>query len=167
MINASNGTGSDSPALSPAQAAINNTAQEEKKQKHELHQVVKNSNEILVKADTVFPFTLFRDSVLVDRTKVSIIKRNFFMSSETLIIRIEDILNVSTTLGPLFGSIKIINRVFNSEKPTVVNHLWRQDVIRIKHILQGYIIALQRDIDCSTLSREELIPMLAELGHEE
>jgi hypothetical protein len=162
MVDASDS--SDNAALSQPQSVPKT---EDKEEKHELHQVVEHSNQILVRADTVFPFTLFKDTVSVDRTKVTIIKRNFFMSSETISIRIEDILNVTTTLGPLFGSIKIVNRIFNTEKPTTVDHLWRQDAVRIKHILQGYVIAMQRDIDCSTLSKEKLIPMLAELGHEQ
>lgn len=79
-------------------------------------------------------------------------------------IRIEDILNVTVDVGPFFGSLKIFTRFFNANKPYMVSFLRRDDALRIKRILQGYIIALQKNIDCSTLPTKELADMLHELG---
>lgn len=134
---------------------------------HKLNKIMKNAHEVLAKADTVFPFTLFKDTIIVDRSKVTVIKRNFFMMAETFSIRVEDILNVSTTVGPFFGSIQIVSRVFNTDKPHVINFLWRDDAVKIKHLIHGYVIATHNDIDCDSLSKGELLAMLAKLGHEE
>lgn len=139
----------------------------DKDDNHELHKVIENSHEILAKADTVFPLTLFPDTVTIDRTKINIVKRNFFKVSQTTSIRIEDILNVMAMTGPFFGTIKITSRVFNNQKPTEVNFLWRDDASNIKCIAQGYVIALQKEIDCSNLAKEELIDLLTKLGHED
>jgi hypothetical protein len=134
---------------------------------HKLDKIMRNAHEVLYKADTVFPFTLFPDTVIIDRSKITLIKRNFFLMSETFSIRIEDILNVTTSLGPFFGSVQIFSRVFNTDTPHVVKFLPRDAAIRIKHITQGYVIATHEDIDCSNLSKSELIDTLMRLGRDE
>lgn len=129
-----------------------------------LSQTISRSHEVLAKGKTVFPFTLFPDTVTVDRSKLTIHHKEFFKTGEVMSIRIEDILNVTVDVGPFFGSLKIYTRFFNTDRPYTVSFLTREDAIKIKRVLQGYIIALQQKIDCSTLSTEELSSMLEELG---
>lgn len=130
----------------------------------ELSQTIQSSHEILVKATTVFPFTLFPDTVTLDRAKLTITHRDFFWTGEIMSIRIEDILNVAVDTGPFFGSLKIFTRFFSTEKPYSVNFLYKRDALRIKRILQGYVIALQNNISCITLPTNELAEMLNDLG---
>jgi hypothetical protein len=131
-----------------------------------LDAIIKQSHEILAEANTVFPVTLFPDTVYVDRTKVTIVKRDFFWSSETISFRIEDVLNVSATLGPLFGSLTIASRVMSTIDHFQIRHLWRKDAIHLKHIIQGYVIAQHNKIDVAHLSKEDLIKTLKELGND-
>lgn len=130
----------------------------------ELTQTINRSHEVLIEATTVFPFTLFPDTVTLDRAKLTISHREFFWTGEVMSIRIEDILNVTADVGPFFGSLKIFTRFFNVDKPYSVNFLKRADALKIKRVLQGYIIALQKNIDCSTLPTKELSAMLDDLG---
>jgi hypothetical protein len=131
----------------------------------ELTQAIHQSHEVLVKAVTSFPFTLFPDTVTLDREKLTISHREFFMTGEVMSIRIKDILNVTADVGPFFGSLKITTRFFNNgEKPYTVKYLSRRDALRLKRVLQGYIIAEQKKIDCSTLKTKELVQMLDNLG---
>lgn len=132
---------------------------------HELSQAIGASSDVLVRAQTVFPLTLFPSTFTVDRSKISITQREFFKAGEVLSIRIEDILNVTAKVGPFFGSLEITTKFFNPEKPYTIEHFWRKDVLKIKRILQGYLIAKQNDIDCSKLSTEELAKTLDELGN--
>ncbi|MCA9332083.1 hypothetical protein KC968_04040 [Candidatus Saccharibacteria bacterium] len=129
-----------------------------------LARTINSSHEILATATTVFPFTLFPDTVTLDRAKLTISHREFFWTGEVMSIRIEDILNVTVDAGPFFGSLKIFTRFFSIEKPYTVGFLYRRDAHKIKRILQGYIIALQKNIDCSTLPTKELADMLDDLG---
>ena len=129
-----------------------------------LVRLVKHSQEVLARATTVFPFTLFPDNITIDRTKVTIHKRGFFFASDTVSIKIEDILNVSCGLGPIFGSISIV-MVMNGGKYTV-NFFWRKDAIYLKHVLQGAVIAHSNNLDTTELSREDLISTLVEIGHD-
>jgi hypothetical protein len=129
-----------------------------------LKEAIGNSQEVLLTANTVFPFTLFPDTVTVDREKISIAHRFFFRVAEVVSMRIEDILNVTADVGPIFGSISVLTRFFDPDKPYIVNYLWREDALRLKRILQGYVIAVQKGIDLSTFSAEELAMLLNEFG---
>lgn len=132
----------------------------------ELKQVIAKSNEVLASAKTVWPMTLFRDDMVVDRSKVTITKRSFFFVSEVMSIRVEDILNVKASLGPFFGSITIAVRVLSTEDHHTINFFWREDAVHMKHLIQGYIIARHNDIDCKDQNKEDLIATLTELGHD-
>jgi hypothetical protein len=125
---------------------------------------VRKSHQLLAIAKTVFPLTLFPDSVVVDRTKVTIIHRTFFWSAETISFQIDDILNVSASVGPFFGSLTIASRVMSTVDHFYVNYLWRRDAVALKHIIQGYIIAKHNDMNTDHLSPGELVAMLSELG---
>ena len=57
--------------------------------------------------------------------------------------------------------------MLNAEKPYSVGKFWRDDATRLKRITQGYVIALQRNIDCSALPLRELSKMLDELGQDD
>lgn len=137
-----------------------------KKEADELKELVSRSHELLVSANTVFPLTLFPDTIALDRTKVTITKRDFFWSSDVMSIRIEDVLNVSVSVGPLFGSLTIASRVMSTVDHFRIDHFWRRDAIRLKHIIQGYVIAQHNDIDTAHLEKKELIETLMELGHD-
>jgi hypothetical protein len=156
------------PDLSPKTPKKDNKQKDQPavEPKQELKEAIQGSNEVLMTATTVFPMTLFPDTVTVDRSKLTVTKRSFFMVSEVMSIRIEDILNITANAGPFFGSIKISNRVFNNDvdKPYNVNYFWREDALKLKRIIQGYVIALRKDIDCSALKTKELAVMLDQLG---
>lgn len=137
---------------------------EVKKAEHELSQAIRGSHEILHSATTAFPFTLFPDTVTIDRAKITITKRAFISVAEIMSIRIEDILNVTANIGPFFGSLHIVSRVLSPDKPYEVKFLWRDDALKIKRILQGYIIAMQKNIDVTPLKTDELATLLDELG---
>lgn len=155
----------------PAQAAPG-TSLSKRQAKQQLGAIVGGAHEVLIQANTVFPFTLFPDTITVDRQKVTVTHRVFFGIAEVVSLRIEDILSINADVGPFFGSIKITTRFFdNKEPPYVVNFLWRSDALRLKRIVQGYVIATQQHIDCSAFGTEELAAMLDKLGqgapHEE
>lgn len=131
-----------------------------------LKRLVRKSHEVLASARTVFLIKLFPDDIIVDRSKITIVKRSFFWSSSVISIRVEDVLNVATDVGPLFGSVTIASRVMNSIDHFQISSLWRGDAIYIKHIIQGYVFALQNNVDVGKLPRKELLDMLSELGHD-
>ena len=135
---------------------------EKEKTRNALREAIQGSNQVLSAAHTTLE--LFPDSVIIDRAKVTVIKRHFFRMAETMSVPIEDVLNTTCMVGPLFGAVTIISRVMNENQTTTIGRFWRSDAIRLKRVLQGYVIALQREIDCSNLDKSELALMLERLG---
>jgi len=133
--------------------------------REELKQAIQGSNDVLVSATTTL--TLFPDTFILDRAKMTVVRRTFFRTAEVVSMRVEDLLNVTASLGPVFGHIKVVSRVWSPEKPYTVGLFWRKDAARVKRIAQGYIIAMQREIDCSALPTPELVKMLDQLGQDD
>ena len=154
------------PSDSPTKAMGKVSGSKKQQRDEDLEKIVSRSHEVLMSANTVFPLTLFPDTITIDRTKATITRRDFFWSSDVLSIRIEDVLNVQATVGPLFGSLTIASRVMSTVDHFQIRHLWRSDAMRLKQIVQGYVIAQHNKIDTSHLSRKKLIETLIELGHD-
>lgn len=132
-----------------------------------LRKIVRKSHQLLASAQTVIlPVNLFPDSVTVDRTKVTITKRTFFWSSSVISIRIEDVLNIACSTGPIFGSLTISSRVMNSTDHYEIDYFWRKDALYLKQLIQGYVIAQHNQIETSHLNRQELIHTLLDLGND-
>lgn len=132
-----------------------------------LKRIVQKSHQILAGAQTVIlPMNLFPDTVVVDRTKVTITKRSFFWTASVISIRIEDVLNVACSTGPIFGSLIISSRVMNSTDHYEIDYFWRKDALYLKQIIQGYVIAQHNRIETSHLERKDLIGTLLELGND-
>lgn len=129
----------------------------------ELASVADNSHEILFKANTVFPFTLFPDTVTLDREKLNFAIRYFFRVAQETSVPIRDILSVEVDVGLFFGSVHTASRYYITS-PKVINYLWRSDAIKLQRLLQGYIIAHEREIDCSSIKKDSLTKLLIDLG---
>lgn len=129
----------------------------------ELLGITIHSHEILFKANTVFPFNLFPDTIVIDKEKLTIIERFFFWVAKITSVPIRDILNIEADVGPFFGSIHLTSRYFYTN-PRSINFLWRKDAIRIQKLVQGFIIANEREIDCSSIDKAQLEILLEDLG---
>jgi len=125
--------------------------------------VTVGAHDILFNAKTVFPFTLFPDSISMDRQQLTIVHREFFSMANTISVRIEDILNVESNVGPFFGSIHIFSKFFTNDIKSI-SFLTRENALRIQRLIQGYMIARNRKIDCSTVEKRQLIILLNDLG---
>jgi len=150
------------PQFSPPTADLPSRTMTAEETRQELQQAIRGSNQILASSHTVL--ALFPDTMIIDRAKVTITKRQFYRSAEVMSVRIEDVLNATCTVGPVFGTVTIVSRVMNANQDTSIGRFWRADAKRLKRVLQGYVIALQRNIDCSNLGTRELSGMLEKLG---
>src|SRR5207302_1505030 len=78
----------------------------------ELINITQDAQEELLSVNTIFPLHLFPDTVSVDRQKVSIIHRSFFRTANIYSVKISDVLNVESQVGPFVGSVKIFSKYF-------------------------------------------------------
>lgn len=151
-------------SIIPGGEPLTKEKQKELDNVNQLKQAVKKSNQVLATARTVFPVTLFPDSIIVDRTKVTIIKRDFFFTSNVISFQIEDILNVACAVGPIFGSLTVASRVMSTVDHFNINYLWRNDAIFLKDLIQGHIIAKNNKLETEHLTIKETNDALRELG---
>lgn len=134
----------------------------EKSDKSKLEDAVKESHGILARATTVFPFTPFPDTVVIDRHKLTIVRRHLG-TQQALSVPIENIKNVQADMGPIFGTLTIISDQFvNSEQK--LEYLRRGDVEKIQKMVQGIVMATKEDIDVSEVDPDQLKALLTELG---
>lgn len=127
--------------------------------------ITTGASDVLIKANTVFPFVLFPDSICMDRQKLTIVHRAFFSTANTISVQIDDILNVESNVGPFFGSLHLQSKYFINNVKSI-NFLSRSNAIKIQRLIQGYMIAHHRKIDCSTIEKNRLIVLLNDLGQQ-
>lgn len=130
-----------------------------------LYREARQSSEILYSANTAFPFTLFPDTISIDREKLTLSYHYFFKVARVASTPLDDIEAVDANVGPFFGSLRITSRFFVNNIRDI-RFLWRNDTEKIQGILQGYKLAKEKDVDLSEIDRFHLVEMLCELGKE-
>jgi len=126
--------------------------------------VVGAENNLFV-AKTVFPFVLSADTIKIDRQKITIVHNDFLWKSQTASTEIKNIMNVQTSIGPLFGSITVTSKHFLNNTQTI-SYLKRKDVVMAQRLLQGFMIAQRSEIDTDNIDKERLLALLNNLGQE-
>ena len=87
----------------------------------------------------------------------------FFQVASTTSVQIDDVQVVKVDVGPFFGSIHLASKYFVDNLQSI-NFLRRGDAIKIQNLLQGYMIAHHREIDCSSIDNDQLVILLNDLG---
>lgn len=126
------------------------------KEREKIVVLAKASDAILFKATTVFPFTFFPDSIIIDKTKITIIERLFFYSADIRSYAIEDILNVEVGIGILFSSLTCLTR-YDNKKVFALRFLRKKDASFARKLIQGLIIAKREGVHLEEISGEEII----------
>jgi hypothetical protein len=128
-----------------------------------LEELTAKSQDILYEATTAWPFTLFPDTITLDREKLTIANRFFWRVANITSVPVGEIMSAEVIVGPFFGSLHLTFRFFANNERTL-NFLWRKDAVEIQRLIHGYIIAHRREIDVTSVKKDELIALLTELG---
>jgi len=114
---------------------------------------------------TVFPFVFFADTLKIDRQKLTIVHNDFLKVSQTSSIRLKDLRNVETILGPFFGTVILTSQHFLNNTQTI-NFLKRRDAIYAQRLLQGFMVAHDAGIDTNDIEERTLLQLLNKIGKE-
>jgi hypothetical protein len=125
--------------------------------------ITQKAQDVLFKADTVFPFTLFPSTVTLDREKLTIAHRIFFRVAKIITVPVTSMVSAEADVGPFFGSIHMTSKYF-IDNTHHLNYLWRKDATELQCMLQGYVIAQERKIDVSEIDKDDLRVLLHDLG---
>lgn len=101
--------------------------------------VQQKSNTVLFTAKTLFPFTLFPDTVIITEAAVEIIYGLFFFSSQRFPIPITSLKTVSLSTNLLFGTLSFEITGYE-QNPPQVSFIPKSQAIKAKNILNGLIM---------------------------
>jgi len=124
--------------------------------------LVKKSNRILVSVSAVFPFDFFPDSINVEEGRVTVIKRHL-LSSTVHSVDIKDISNIFVERTIFFSQLVIISKTFEDNEVRIGN-LRNKEAVFVRRIIEGLRVFVNKDIDTSNYTKEELVAKLEELS---
>lgn len=126
--------------------------------------LVKKSNRILVSISSHrFPFDFFPSTVNVEEGRVTVIKRQFFMTSQVHSVDVKDISNIFINTAPFFAQLVIVSKTF-AENEIKVKGLRKDEAVLARVVVEGLRIFESKQIDTSKYTKEELIAKLQELS---
>lgn len=120
------------------------------------------SEEIIFCTTTAFRFRPERYELLIDRTKITVIKRLFLLADNITSIRWGDVLGVDLRVGPFFGNLTLKARYI--DQPIIIALLRRDKAFKAKRIIEGLVVACSRGIALDEISTEELLEEITRIG---
>lgn len=131
--------------------------------KQTLEKLQKNSEVLLHSCTSIFPFTLFPDTVTIDPNKVDITHRIFFFSKSIRSLLIEDIRFVDVSTNLFFASLHF--EVVGYEKnPEPIRFLAKNDAVKAKQIITGLIAARKKKIPIDAVKNTHLKKKMEKIG---
>lgn len=128
-----------------------------------LEEMVKMTEEPILQIQTVFPFVIFPNEIIVDVNKVSIIYRQFFYSKQVHSVLIKDISDVIVETNLFFATLKIVD-IGYTENSIDINYLKRKEGGLARRIIQGLVMAHKHGIDLTKVDKKNLVNQIESLG---
>lgn len=126
--------------------------------------LVRKSNRILVTISSHrFPFDFFPDTLNVEESRVTIITRSSFFSSQVHSVDIKDISNIFMNKSYFFAQLVIVSKTFTKNE-IKLNKLRIEEAVFARRIIEGLRTIISKQIDTSNYTKEELINILKELS---
>ncbi len=126
--------------------------------------LIKKSNRILTSATThKIPIDIFPDTINVEESRVTIIRREFFLSSRVHSVDIKDISNIFLNTSPLRAQLIIVSNTYTKNDIRIKNLKIKQ-AIYIRRIIEGLRTFETNQIDTSVYSKSELVNILQGLS---
>jgi hypothetical protein len=146
--------------IDPIQDAIDAVKQD----KITVASLVRKSNRILASISThKFPIDWFPDTINIEETRINVIIRNFFFSSQVYSVDLKNISNVIINTAPFFAQPVIVSKTF-AENEIRINNLWINQAIYVRRLIEGLRVLDSKQIDTSIYSKRDLITKLEALS---
>lgn len=126
--------------------------------------LVKKSNRILVTISSHrLLFDFFPDTLNVEESRITVITRNFFMSSQVHSVDIKDISNVFINTAPFFAQLVIVSKTF-AKNEIRIKYLWKDEAVYVRRIIEGLRAFEAKQIDTSIYTIVDLRAKLSQLS---
>jgi hypothetical protein len=125
------------------------------RKEEKLTNLAKMSNDILYKCETVFPFDFFPDTLIIDKTKVNFIIKQFFFTETVHSIMIKNIQDIQVETSVLFAKLTVIPDVYLGQVITIT-YLNKSHAQEARRIIQGLMLCCKEGVDISDLDASEI-----------
>jgi hypothetical protein len=128
-----------------------------------LEELTQQAQKIIYETETVFPFVLFPDKVVIRTHHIDIVHNMFFATGTSQRLQYSDIREVLVSYVPFFGSLEIVPM----GPPDIfikVNFLKKAEALRAKRVIVGLIECHRQKVDLSGYPHAELMAHLEEIG---
>lgn len=129
---------------------------------NKLQLLVGQSEDVIFCATTIFHFRFDRYELIIDRAKITVIKRLFLLADNITSIGLSDVLSVKLSAGQIFGSLILKARY--ADQPIAINYLSHKKAFRAKQIIEGLIVATNKGIDLDRIPMDELTSEIIKIG---
>lgn len=153
--------------------AIKSEAKIQEQTRHKLANIANRHDIEILRIKGTFPFDLFPDTLIIDTTKVTIVKSQMFATENIITIPLKDLADVHIQTAVFLASITI-SYMPQASSPGMLKPeeeqvacLKRSDAIRAKNIMKGIMVAQAEDIDIAKLSPEAVFELVEKVGHSE
>jgi hypothetical protein len=148
-------------------------SERKKESKQRYDAIVARQDIEILRAKTVFPFTLFPDTLIIDTTKITVVRKQFFATEHITTIPLKDLADAQVQTALFLASLTV-DYMPQSKSPGMIKPvtdeiccLRRTDAIRAKNILKGALVAKAEDIDIAKLTPEEVVNVVERFGRSE
>jgi hypothetical protein len=130
-----------------------------------LEELVKETETVIYQLSSVFPFQLFPDKIIIDKSKVTIVRKEIFFK-RVFPILIENIKTVKVSRGLLFAAMEFEITGYE-ENPRPVTFFWPGEATKAKQYIFGLIQAKKGGVDLAKLTTVQIKKRLEEIGKAE
>jgi len=163
----------DSLEIEGKEDAMRKYAKEEQENLQRLKTITQRHEIEILRAKSVWPFTLFPDTLVIDTTKVTIVRKQLFATEYVATVPLKDLSDVNIQTVLFLGTL-LIKYMPQSNTPGMnepvnirIPNLSRGDAIKAKNILKGALVAKAEEIDIAKLPPEEVVKVLEKFGGNE
>lgn len=165
---------SEKSSFIPSHLEPKKSLEDEGKDEHAKHQatkkeedrqmvddLVRKSNRTIISISSLFPWNFFRNTIIVEESRVIFIFRQF-MSSQSHGVNIKDISNVFIESSLFLATLQVVSRTY-IQNDIKINNLNKKKANKVRRIIEGLRTFADNNIDTSNYEIADLINKLEEL----
>lgn len=126
----------------PALQSSSDTKQKNSSEGHIYNRNQRSQDRQLYSVESVWPFMLFPDKLIIEEEDVIIIRKKFFSASSSETILIKDIFSLIINTGPIFASL-VVQRKTNipgTEARIMIHYLPKKEALIAKELMDGLLL---------------------------
>ena len=150
---------------SKSEIAVKKGKEKAKKEIKKLNTLAEETESVIYQLSSVFPFQIFPDKIIIDKNKVTIVRKELFFK-RIFPMLVEDITTVKVSRGIFFASMEFELKGYE-RNPRPTTHFWPEHASKAEHYILGLIKAKRDKVDLTKLTTIQVRKRLEGIGSAE